>query len=310
MVLPGALGLQVFGIASTLAVGSALYFAMGQSQLSPFAPLALIVWVLGSLLVSLAKPIPHETAGARMAWLIAGPLYIGGTLAGLSALHRVPHGGAWVMLSMMLAWFADTVGYFAGRFLGGKLFGAQQDVPQHLAQQDLGGCGRRGVRGTGRRVLWRTSGTCPICRWPVASPWRCCSGPLGVCGDLVESLDQAQHRHQGQRLDRARPRRPDRPHRRADVHRHRHAGLRARFSLRLLVPRRNTDFAFSAFEMGARAWQPSRPWRTRFELAPSSPPPGISPRPSRRWCAASSRASSIRCCSASPAAARPSPSPT
>jgi phosphatidate cytidylyltransferase len=187
MVLPGARGLQAFAIASTLAVGTGLYFTMVGTTLHTLAPLVLIVWVLGSLLVSLAKPVPNETAGVRMAWLVAGPLYIGGALAALAALHRLPHGGAWVILSMMLAWFADTAGYFAGRFLGGKVFGGGKMSPNispNKTWEGAAGAVFGGLMGVLLAHFWYL----PDLPLVGGIGLALASGPIGVCGDLVESL--------------------------------------------------------------------------------------------------------------------------
>jgi phosphatidate cytidylyltransferase len=187
MTLPGARGLQAFAILSTLAAGSGLYFALTATIVTPLAPLALIVWVLGSLLVSLARPLPTESAGTRMAWLIAGPLYLGGALSALAALHTVPHGGAWVILSMMFAWFADTAGYFAGRFLGGKVFGSGKMSPNispNKTWEGAAGAVFGALVGVSLAHFWYLPDLSLLGGISLAL----CSGPIGVCGDLVESL--------------------------------------------------------------------------------------------------------------------------
>jgi phosphatidate cytidylyltransferase len=187
MTLPGSLFQKLFAILSTLGVGAGLYLAMGQPTLPALAPLGLIAWVLLSLLVSLAKPVPNDQAGARMAWIVAGPLYLGGTLAALAQLHREPHGGAWVILSMMLAWFADTAGYFAGRFLGGRFFERGKFSPTispNKTWEGAFGAVGGGLIGTSLASLWYL---------PDLPFWHgvglaLIGVPIGVCGDLVESL--------------------------------------------------------------------------------------------------------------------------
>jgi phosphatidate cytidylyltransferase len=61
---------------------------------------------------------PVEGADRRMAWSVAGPVYLGAPLAAVALLHQAPNGGGWVLLSMLFAFLSDTGAYFAGRFLG------------------------------------------------------------------------------------------------------------------------------------------------------------------------------------------------
>jgi phosphatidate cytidylyltransferase len=187
MTLPGSLFQKVFAILSTLGLGGGLYFAMSVATLPALAPLGLIGWVLLALLVSLVKPVPNELAGARMAWLVAGPLYLGGALAALAQLHRVPHGGAWVILSMMLAWFADTAGYFAGRFLGGKLFERGKFSPNispNKTWEGAFGAVGGGLIGISLASFWYL----PDLPFLHGVALAFIAVPIGVCGDLVESL--------------------------------------------------------------------------------------------------------------------------
>jgi phosphatidate cytidylyltransferase len=147
----------------------------------------LIAWVLLSLLVSLVNPIPNDKAGTRMAWLLAGPLYLGGALAALAHLHLVPHGGRWVILSMMLAWFADTAGYFAGRFLGGKFFERGRFSPNispNKTWEGAFGAVGGGLVGISLASFWYL----PDLPFAHGICLALLGVPIGVCGDLVESL--------------------------------------------------------------------------------------------------------------------------
>src|SRR5690606_24915839 len=94
--------------------------------------------VLTGALAVLIRPDPMSAAGARMAWLIAGPLYIGGAVAAIAKLHHLPNGGTWVVLSMALAWGSDTGGYFAGRAFGKhKLY--EKISPKKTIEGSIGG---------------------------------------------------------------------------------------------------------------------------------------------------------------------------
>jgi phosphatidate cytidylyltransferase len=186
MTLPGQRVLQGYGILSTLAVGAGIYFGLGSADVARVMPAMLVVYVIATQLASLRSPVPSEAAGLRMAWLLGGPLYIGGTLALLAALHRLPSGGQWVILAMMLAWFADTAGYFAGRFLGGKFFQNKLSPnisPNKTWEGALGAVGG-GLIGVLLAHFWYL----PQLPLSHALGIALFVTPLGICGDLVESL--------------------------------------------------------------------------------------------------------------------------
>ncbi|MFW5925194.1 MAG: phosphatidate cytidylyltransferase [Myxococcota bacterium] len=114
MAIPYSRPLRVYGSMATLALLATAYFAPGAEAILT----ALIVVVVGGMLSGLLAPLPLERASARMGWLIAGPAYVGVLLATVPMLHRLEHGGSWVVLTMTLAWLGDTGAYFAGRRFG------------------------------------------------------------------------------------------------------------------------------------------------------------------------------------------------
>jgi phosphatidate cytidylyltransferase len=187
MTLRGEKALQGWGMLSSVAVGVGLFSAITSREVPERFPVALVLWTLATMLVSLSRPLPSEDAGNRMAWLLGGPLYIGGTLAMLASLHKVEHGGQWVLLSMMLAWFADTAGYFSGRFLGGKVFGARKLSPNISPNKTWEGAAGA-VVGCLLAVALAHFWYLPALPLGGGIALALCSGPLGVCGDLVESL--------------------------------------------------------------------------------------------------------------------------
>jgi len=114
MTLAGYRGLQVWSVIATLGVLAVFYFAP-----SSLAVTSAVLGVIAlGFLFALFSPDPIESAGNRMGWLVVTPLFAGGMLSAIAQLHRLDHGGAWVALAMMLAWFGDTGGYFAGRAFG------------------------------------------------------------------------------------------------------------------------------------------------------------------------------------------------
>jgi phosphatidate cytidylyltransferase len=79
---------------------------------------ALALLVLGGALGTLLRPTPIDTAARRMGWAIAGPLYLGFSIALVASIHTFPRGGSWVVLTMVLAWVSDTGAFVTGRFAG------------------------------------------------------------------------------------------------------------------------------------------------------------------------------------------------
>jgi phosphatidate cytidylyltransferase len=80
-------------------------------------PILLLV-VGGGLLINLVRVEPMEEAALRAGWAIAGPLYLGALFGVIVRLFLGPHGGEWVVLSMLYAFWSDTAGYFVGRAYG------------------------------------------------------------------------------------------------------------------------------------------------------------------------------------------------
>lgn len=80
---------------------------------------ALVAMPLVGMLMPLARLGEIATAGMRVMAGGAVPIYVGATLGMLGRLRAAHDDGArWVLLVLTLAWFADTGGYFFGRFLG------------------------------------------------------------------------------------------------------------------------------------------------------------------------------------------------
>lgn len=179
MTMPGAKLLSSFGVLATLAVMSAMIYL-------PTAPGALSATLVGvaalGLLVGLMRPDPIEKASERTAWLIAGPLYVGGLVGTIALLHIRPHQGAWVLLSMCLAWMGDTGGYFAGRFLGKhKLY--EKVSPKKTIEGSIGGL-LGSVAGAVIAHYWYLP-ELPLVDGVILA---IVAGALGQAGDLCESL--------------------------------------------------------------------------------------------------------------------------
>ncbi len=190
MTMPGQRVLQTWGIFASSALGILFYAVTTdgyRAQVQPLFPFAVLVLIAGSLLVALLRPLPSEQAGLRMAWLVAGPFYVGGLIASIASLSALPKGSSWVLLSMMLAWFADTAGYFSGRFLGGKVFGARKMSPNISPNKTWEGA-VGGMFGALLGALFAHFVYLPELPLAGGICLALVAGPLGICGDLVESL--------------------------------------------------------------------------------------------------------------------------
>lgn len=167
-----------FGLVSTLVLASTLVLTNDAALQST----AILFVVIGGVLVPLARPEPLDKAGQRLAWLIAGPLYVGGLLASLGRIHQGPHGGAWVLLSMWIAWSSDTGAYFAGRFFGKHKL-APRVSPAKTVEGAIGGW-LASLTGALAAHYWFLP-TLPLLDALVLAA---IANVLGQAGDLVESL--------------------------------------------------------------------------------------------------------------------------
>ena len=178
MVAPEAMLARAWGVIAALVVHIGFVWLNDPTLL---LSLVLSVVVLG-LLVGLFQALPLETAGLRSGWLIAGPLYTGGLLSTLALLHTQPYGPAWVILSMMLAWFGDTGGYFAGRFLGRRPLHAKVS-PKKTIEGSIGGL--LGSLGAAFLAAFWFLPALPVTH---AIALAIVAGALGQAGDLCESV--------------------------------------------------------------------------------------------------------------------------
>jgi len=179
MVSNGDTVARVYGIVAAAAVSLAVWF-FGKDPRVYITVLALVPLV--GLLFPLARLGDVQTAGLRSSTFAFGPVYCAMPLTFLALLRRDAHPG-WVILALMLAWFSDTGGYFAGRFLGKhKLYEAVS--PKKTIEGAIGGL-FAAVFGALLGVFWYLHGRLPLAH---AIPLAIVGGALGQAGDLAESL--------------------------------------------------------------------------------------------------------------------------
>jgi phosphatidate cytidylyltransferase len=135
-----------------------------------------------SVLLPLTRPEPNDRAGVRLAWLVAGPMYVGLLLAAVPGLFLVTH-GTWVVLAMGLAWGSDTGAYFAGRFFGKHKL-APAISPAKTVEGALGGLLASVLVAVIWQLVWLHD-ELPLAHAVVLAM---VANVLGQSGDLVESL--------------------------------------------------------------------------------------------------------------------------
>ena len=182
MTHPGDKVSQLIGVAMAGAVSATLYF-LGTDVRYVIAILA-IVPVSGPL-ITLIRLGDIKTTALRSTAMGMGPIYVAAPLTFLAMMCRdVPNrdGPSYVVMTLMFAWFSDTGGYFAGRFLGKhKLYEAVS--PKKTVEGAIGGlCGS--AFGAVLAHFWFL----PSLSLAHGIPLAIVAGGLGQAGDLGESL--------------------------------------------------------------------------------------------------------------------------
>jgi phosphatidate cytidylyltransferase len=182
MTHPGDRTSQAIGVLVSAAASLAVYFFHDDTRV--LVTLLVAVPLFGPLftLVRLGKV---ETAALRACAMGFGPLFVMVPLTLLGTMRATfgAAGSGLVVLSLGLAWFADTGAYFAGRFLGRhKLYEAVS--PKKTVEGAVGGLVASVVWAL-LGVLWFARGSLPVAH---AIPLALVAGVLGQAGDLAESL--------------------------------------------------------------------------------------------------------------------------
>ena len=180
MTHPGDRVSQGIGLALAAGSSAALYF-QGHDVRVVLTVLA-VVPVAGPVL-TLVRLGDVQTSALRATTMSMAPLFVSAPLAWLATVRRdVPEGASYVVMTLMFAWFSDTGGYFAGRFLGKhKLYPAVS--PKKTVEGALGGLAGSVIGGLLAHFWY-------LPRIPLLHvvPLALVAGALGQAGDLGESL--------------------------------------------------------------------------------------------------------------------------
>lgn len=172
---------QVMGVALTAATSAALFFSYADPRI---LLTTLAVVALAGPFLTLFRLRDMKTAGLRAMALSFGALFVAVPLTLLAMLRRDlgDQGPGYVVMTIMFAWFGDTGGYFAGRFLGKrKLYEAVS--PKKTVEGAIGG-----LVGSALGAVLAHFWFLPKLSLEAGIPLALVAGALGQAGDLGESL--------------------------------------------------------------------------------------------------------------------------
>lgn len=181
MTHPGDRPSQVMGVGLAAAASLATYLSHADSRI--LATMIICVPLAGPLLTLFRLGDMH-TAALRACALGFGPLFVGIPITLLAILRRDlgDQGPGFVVLTIMFAWFGDTGGYFAGRFLGRrKLYEAVS--PKKTVEGAIGSLAGS-VFGAVLAHFWFL----PALSLEHGIPLAIIAGVFGQAGDLGESV--------------------------------------------------------------------------------------------------------------------------
>ena len=134
MKVPSSRGLRAWGSMTSVLFAYTLMFTTSASAVYG----AVLIVIVGAMAWSLLQDDPLHNASVRVGWLLGTPIYVGGTLTAVALVRDFDPTGAWVLLTMVLAWGSDTSAYFVGRKFG-KTKLAPRISPKKTLEGSAGG---------------------------------------------------------------------------------------------------------------------------------------------------------------------------
>jgi len=130
----------------------------------------------------------HDTH-ARVFKLAAGALSVIPAWCALAWIHAgQPNGHRWLLTALAIVWAADSGAYFAGRKLGGKLFGARKLAPRISPNKTLEGLLGGVVAGIVVGIAFALFAGATPNQLPAVALVALVAVLFSVIGDLFESL--------------------------------------------------------------------------------------------------------------------------
>jgi len=135
------------------------------------------------MVVLVLRPREIATFSARATAMAFVPLYLGLGLATLPVFRyiRPDTGGRWVILTMTIAFGADTTAYFGGRFLG------RHRLHERVSPKKTWEGSIAGLLGSAGAVALAVAWYLPELEWVDVAVLAPVAGTLGQFGDLFES---------------------------------------------------------------------------------------------------------------------------
>ena len=137
--------------------------------------------VLGGLLMLLLSHVWTPMAARPWLLTVAGPLYLGATLAYAVLLRRLDHGAHWVLLAVLATFSVDTSAYLIGRAVGRHRM-VSRISPGKTWEGAIAGL----AGGVGVTLLLATAFDLPMEMWE-AAVLGVGIGLVAQAGDLLES---------------------------------------------------------------------------------------------------------------------------
>jgi phosphatidate cytidylyltransferase len=130
----------------------------------------------------------HDTH-ARVFKLAAGALSVIPAWSALAWIHASqPNGHRWLLTALAIVWAADSGAYFAGRKLGGKLFGSRKLAPRISPNKTLEGLMGGVVAGIAVGIGFALIAGATPNQLPAVALVALVAVLFSVIGDLFESL--------------------------------------------------------------------------------------------------------------------------
>ena len=130
----------------------------------------------------------HETY-ARVFKLAAGTLAVIPAWCALGLIHASqPNGHLWLFAALSIVWAADSGAYFAGRALGGKLFGSRKLAPRISPNKTIEGLLGGLVAGVACGLFFASLAGMTMAQVPAVALVAVATVLFSVIGDLFESL--------------------------------------------------------------------------------------------------------------------------
>jgi phosphatidate cytidylyltransferase len=151
--------------------------------------IGVVWWLLALLWLGRYDFASDHDTHARVFKLAAGALSVIPAWCALAWIHASqPNGHRWLLTALAIVWAADSGAYFAGRKLGGKLFGGRKLAPRISPNKTLEGLGGGVIAGIAVGIVFALIAGATANQLPAVALVAFAAVLFSVVGDLFESL--------------------------------------------------------------------------------------------------------------------------